>query len=423
MKKRQTIRELKNKIKISEKLIIQQRQLIEALRETQQIQNTILGKSLVGYYIVSDGKFRFVNPLFISYTGYSSGELIGNDADFLIHPDDIREVKKNAQSMLAGTLSSPYEFRIVTKQKEIRWIVEAVSPVLFEGKPAILGSAMDITRKKQTEQRMTESENLYRTIFETTRTVISIVEEDKTLSLVNSEFERLTGYRKEDWEGKKKWTELVDKKDLKRLVNYHRQRRIDPDSVPKSYEYGLINSQGKVMNVLSTVSLIPGSKKYVSSVMDITELKEAEEQLIKKSENLVELNSALKVLLKQREADRVELEATLLSNVKELILPYIEKIRQSGVDKKHLVYIDLIASNLENILSPFSRTLSAKYMHLTSKEIEVANFIKAGKSSKEIANLLNVSSDCVDVHRYHIRNKLGLNNKRANLRSYLSSLS
>jgi DNA-binding NarL/FixJ family response regulator len=206
------------------------------------------------------------------------------------------------------------------------------------------------------------------------------------------------------------------------MLEYHRQRRIDPQSVPGTYECRLIDSQGRTRNVLATDNIIPGTKKNVSSGMDITELKEAERERIRKSENLAELNTALKVLLKQREADREELETTLLSNVKDLVLPYIEKIRQNDLDKKTILYLDLLASNLENILSPFSRTLAATFRNLTSKEIEVANYIKAGKSSKEIALLLNVSRVCVDVHRYHIRSKLGINNKKANLRAYLGSL-
>ena len=423
MENRRTVHFLKEKSRPLRKDVMKQKRLNETLIETQNIQNTLLEKSLVGYYIVSDAKFRIANPAVISYTGYLPEELIGSNADFLIHPDDHQEVKKNAHAMLAGRLSLPYEFRIVTKQNEIRWIMEAVSPILFEGKPAILGNSMDITQRKLTEKRLMESENLYRTVFETTGTMTAIIEEDKTMSLINSEFEKLTGYSKAEWEGKRKWPELVDPQDLPRMEEYHHLRRIAPKSVPRTYEYHLINSEGQIRDVLSTVNIIPGTRKHVASCIDITELKEAEKQLIRKSENLAEFNAALKVLLKQREDDRVELEANLLSNVKELVLPYIEKIRQNGLDKKHLAYVDLLASNLENILSPFSRSLSAKYMHLTSKEIEVANFIKQGKSSKEIAGLLNVSSGCVDVHRYHIRNKLGLNNKRANLKAYLSSVS
>ncbi|MEE9911635.1 MAG: PAS domain S-box protein [Deltaproteobacteria bacterium] len=420
MKKQPAIKS-KKKNRSSEKDVIRRKRLNETLLETKNIQNTILEKSLVGYYIVSEGIFCVANPTVISYTGYSREEMIGKKADYLIHPDDRQEVKRNAHAMLSGNLAYPYEFRIVTKQKEIRWIVEAVAPILFEGKPAILGNSMDITARKLAEKRLMESENLYRTIFETTGTSTTINAEDKTIVMVNSEFEKLTGYRKEDWEGKRKWTEMLEKKDVPRLEAYHRQRRIDPDSVPRTYESNIINSKGEIRTLLNTVSIIPGTRKHVSSAMDITEMKEKENELIVKSQRLEELNTALKVLLKQREDDRRELEATLLSNMKELVLPYVKKIKESKMDEKHLAYIDLLASNLENIMAPFSHRLSAKYTNLTSKEIEVANLIKQGRNSKEIARILNVSRVCVDVHRYHVRSKLGLNKKKTNLKAYLSS--
>ena len=377
--KSRRVQKSKDRVRPLDKSFTNQKQLIE----TQFFQNPLLEKALVAYYIISGGKFIAVNQSVISYTGYSRKEIIGKDAYFLIHPDDLQKVKKNVRTMLAGSLSQPYEYRIITKQKEIRWIMEIVAPLQFANKPAVLGNSMDITQRKLTEERLIESENLYRAIFETTGTSTAIYEEDKTISLVNSGFEKLTGYRKEDWEGKKKWIELVDKKDRKRLSNYHRIRRADPNAVPRSYEYNLINSEGKILNVLSTVGVIPGSRRSVSSVMDITKLKEAEKELLQKSEKLTEFNSAMKVLLKQREDDRREVEATLLSNMKELVLPYIEKIRRLGSDKNQIAYVDLLAANLENILSPFTRTLSAKYMQLTSTEIEVANFIKQGKAARK----------------------------------------
>jgi PAS domain S-box-containing protein len=324
--------------------------------------------------------------------------------------------------MLKGELTSPYEFRIITKNKEILWIMETVTTVTLKGKPAILGNSIDITRRKLAEQRLMESENIYRTIIETTGAAIAIIENDKTISMVNSAWEKLTGYSKADWEGKKKWTELADKRDLPRMNEYHRLRRIDPISVPKSYEYHLIDSQGRVKNVLSTADVIPGTRRHVSSFTDITELKNKEKELIIKSRKLEQLNVALTVLLKRREDDREELEKTLLSNMNDLVFPYIEKLQKSDMDESNSMYLGLVESNLKNIFSPFSRKLSAKYMNLTSKEIEVASFIKNGKSSKEIANHLNVSRICVDVHRYHIRSKLGLTNKKVNLRAYLSTL-
>lgn len=423
MKDQKILQDLKNNIRAQEKTISEQKRFIKALLESQHIHNTIMEKSMVGYYILSKGKFLVINPIAASYTGYEADELIGKRSAFMIYPGDRAEVKRNARAMLNAERILPYEFRIITKKKEILWIMETIVPIVFKSKQAVLANAIDITERKTAEQQLMESENLYRTIFETTGTSTTINAEDKTIIKVNSEFEKLTGYSKEYWEGKRKWTEMLDKNDIPRLEAYHRQRRIDPDSVPRTYESNIVNRKGEMRTLWNTVSIIPGTKKHVSSAMDITELKVKENELITKSQRLEELNTALKVLLKQREDDRVELETTLLSNVKEFVFPYVKKIKEGKIGEKHLAYVDLLASNLENIMAPFSHRLSAKYVNLTSKEIEVANLIKQGRNSKEIAGIMNVSRVCVDVHRYHIRSKLGLNKKKTNLRAYLSSFS
>ena len=139
-----------------------------------------------------------------------------------------------------------------------------------------------------------------------------------------------------------------------------------------------------------------------------------------KTLNLEELNTALRVLLKQRENDREELEEKVLTNIKEFVLPYVEKTRTGKVDPKSLAYLGILESNLKDIIAPFSRKLSSKYVNLTPKEIQIANFIKEGKTSKEIADIMNVSKSAVDIHRYRLRNKLGLNNQKANLKSHLT---
>ncbi|MCK7506701.1 MAG: PAS domain-containing protein [Desulfobacterales bacterium] len=333
MENEKTLLDLKNRIHFLEEEVERLSKQNETLIESQSIQKTILKKSLVGYYIFSKGKFRIINPVVVLYTGYLPEELIGSEADFLVHPDDKAEVKKNSLAMRQGSLFLPYEYRIITKQKEIRWILEVVAPIMFKGEPAILGSAMDITKQKLTEKKLTESENLYRTIFETTGTATVIVEDDKTLSLINAEFEKLTGYRKEDWEGKRTWVDLIDERDRSRVEENHRLRRIDPNAAPRNYEFHLVDSQGNIKNMLSTNSLIPGTNKHVCSVMDITELEEKESELLAKSHNLEDLNTALRVMLKQRAEDREELEQTLLSNVKELIMPNLEKLRKEAQNR------------------------------------------------------------------------------------------
>jgi DNA-binding CsgD family transcriptional regulator len=151
-------------------------------------------------------------------------------------------------------------------------------------------------------------------------------------------------------------------------------------------------------------------------------LKEREKELEIKSSNLEEANIALKVLLKRRDEDKTELEEKILFNVKELVAPYLEKLKKSGLDESQKAYLSVLGSNLENIVSPFGRSLSFGYLNLTPTEIQVANLVKQGKTTKEIAGLLNASRKTIETHRENIRDKLGIKNKKANLRTHLLSL-
>jgi PAS domain S-box-containing protein len=152
-------------------------------------------------------------------------------------------------------------------------------------------------------------------------------------------------------------------------------------------------------------------------------LLEAEKKLKLRAEELVESNSALRVLLKQREKDQEEFENNILSNIKHLIMPYVEKIKKGRTISEEIANINLIESNLNEIISPFSAKLSFQYYNFTPKEIMIADLIKDGKQDKEILEILNISLDTIKTHRRNIRKKLGINNKKINLRTKLLSLS
>jgi PAS domain-containing protein/DNA-binding CsgD family transcriptional regulator len=161
---------------------------------------------------------------------------------------------------------------------------------------------------------------------------------------------------------------------------------------------------------------------------EIVERKEADKKLRKrerelkiKSSNLQEVNTAMKVLLDQREQDRREVEEMVLNNVKELLLPYLEKLKKTKLADLQLAHIRVIETNLDNIISPFLRNLHSKYLNLTPKETRVATLVKEGHTTKEIADLLGMSIAAVEFHRNNIRRKLGICNKKANLVSHLAS--
>jgi len=125
-----------------------------------------------------------------------------------------------------------------------------------------------------------ESEEKYRTVFENTGNATVIVEEDTTISLINTKFEALSGYSKGEIEGMKSWTEFFHEDDIAKIKEYHSTSRISSKAAPITYEARFVDRYGNLKNILLSVSMIPGTKKTVESLLDITERKKLEEQML-----------------------------------------------------------------------------------------------------------------------------------------------
>jgi DNA-binding CsgD family transcriptional regulator len=111
----------------------------------------------------------------------------------------------------------------------------------------------------------------------------------------------------------------------------------------------------------------------------------------------------------------------VLANVKELILPFINELESTLTEKSQKIYLETIKTNLSEITSSFSKKLYSQYHSLTPREIQIADFIRQGKSNKEMAYLLKISVSAVDFHRRNLREKLDIKGKKINLRSFLLS--
>ena len=140
------------------------------------------------------------------------------------------------------------------------------------------------------------------------------------------------------------------------------------------------------------------------------------------AEKLEENNIALKVLLKHREDDKKNLEDDVLANVRELIFPYVERLLEADLESSERTSVEIIHERLNEIISPFLNRLSSLNIMLTPQEIKVATLVREGRTSKEIADVLMISTSAVDFHRKHIRKKLNMSGSGKNLRSYLLSL-
>ncbi|MCC7561031.1 MAG: PAS domain S-box protein [Methanobacterium sp.] len=154
-------------------------------------------------------------------------------------------------------ISAPYGYLV--KPYDIRKLKISIEVALY---------------KKQMENKLKQSqETYYQTIFENTGAATVIIEENKLISLVNMQFTSLTGYSKNEIEGKMEWTEIFSQEDISQMKEYHQLRRVNPDYAPRNYEARIVTRNGAVKPVHLTVAMIPGTEKSMASILDMTELR------------------------------------------------------------------------------------------------------------------------------------------------------
>ena len=225
--------------------------------------------------------------------------------------------------------------------------------------------------------------------------------------------------------------DLLDKKQLVKALKAIEELKQTGSQRPLT-EYKLRYKDGKQVYVETKGSVIYRDHRpyaILGIARDITERKEAEALLRKREEelkvrtlHLEETNAALNVLLRQKEKDKKDLEDKITANIREMVNPYVEKLKSTKLDEVQKIYLNLIKTHLKEIMSPFLQTIKFNQMNFTPTEVGVATLIRDGKNSKEIGQLINISRRTVEFHRNNIRTKLGINNKKMNLRTCLLSI-
>ena len=296
-----------------------------------------------------------------------------------------------------------------------------------------------ITRFKLAEEALRKNEQKYRLLAENVSDVIWTMDTNLRFTYTSPSVKRMRGYSaKETMNQTLEEILTPDSLDIARQAfekeaDIKRSRQEDP-LTPRNLELELICKGGSTIWAEAKFTFLRDTNGRLVGILgvtrDITKRKQAEEALKKrehelevKSSYLEETNIAMKVLLKHGEEDKIKLGQDVLANVKELVSPFINKLKTSRLDDNQIACVDAIETNLNNIISPFLRNMSSQQYRLTPKEIQVANLVKEDKSTKEIAEMLNLSTSAIDFHRNNIRTKLGLKNKKINLQSYLLSLS
>jgi hypothetical protein len=189
------------------------------------------------------------------------------------------------------------------------------------------------------------------------------------------------------------------------------------ESAPKSHEGPFLKEE---RNLLDEVAERLG--RVIERIRADEELREREKELALINQELQEVNTALRVLLRKREEDRSEMEERVARNIKERILPHLKKLKTKGTHETQEDLIELLETNLKDFASGFQRRLTDICLGITPMELRVADLVRQGRTTKEIADLLNSSTRAVEFHRINLRKKLNLKEKKANLRSFLLSM-
>jgi PAS domain S-box-containing protein len=418
--------------------ITERKQVERALREEKDKAQQYLDiASVILVAINSQGEVTLINKKGCDLLGYREEEIVGKNWFDNFLPDRLKDsINSVSQQLLAGEIEPAkyYENPVLTKSGQERLIAWS-NTVLRDETGDIIGhlsSGTDITDHKQAQEALRKSEARYRNLVETSPHGIQEIDMNGTITFANRAHGGIYGYAQEELVGLS-ILDLVASDDERIALGPYLAELVQKQPEPSPYVGQDVTKDGRVIDVQvdwdykrDSDGLVTG---FISVITDITERQQAQEALLKKeselkikAKSLEEVNTALRVLLKEREKDKDDLEEKVLSNVKDLVLPYIERLKKTSLDYNQVSCIDLLKSNLEEIVSPFSRLLSSRYLGLTPTEIRVANLVKEGKTTKEIAGFMNLSPKTVEFHRDNIRKKLGISKSGTNLRTYLLSM-
>ena len=378
------------------------------------------------FRIDRQGGFAFANPADCQAFGYRPDELPQpmTVLEFFA-PEDRARLERGLRHIWGGQPMAGEHFSALHRDG-------STFPVLVSAAASpsgLIGVILDMNAIRRPYRLLEKSEERYRQLLETMNEGFAIVDSATVLTYVNTRLREMLGYGPGELEGKKVEA-LLDRENQKVLRrNYVKRRRGRSDS----YELAWTRKDGvQLATIMSPKPVYDDDGAFIGSysvITDVTLLKRTEEalrqrehELEAKTLNLEEANAALKVLLKRREEDKREFEERIMANVRELVAPYVGKLKRSRLGDRQRAYLNILENNLADLTAPFVDSLSRSFQKLTPAEIRVAAMVREGRTTKQIADILALSPRTVEFHRDQIRRKLGLSRRKTNLRSFLLSL-
>lgn len=389
--------------------------------------------------IDSEGRYIYSSPIVKKILGYDSDEILGKHFYDFFHPED----KDKLKALAFKSFNDHVAFRQFINRnigKDGKTVILSTSGIPLLSKTGELigyrGADTDVTKQYNALKELQEREENLAALLDSASgfAIYQLIYDEKTpyflrVNLVSKSFIEILGipepYKFE------KWFDFLHPDDVDRITKANAQafetRRFNE-------VYRWYNPERKkwlwIHSISTGGSNHKGWNNYVNGVLiDITEKQDAfekltirEKELEGKTRELKQMNAALNILIKKRDQDKIDIEESISANIKQLIFPYLSKIRQRNLNDEQLTLLDILNSNLNEITDSFTHHLTSKFIGLTPTEIRVADLVRQGQKTKQIAQILCLSQKTIESHRENIRNKLGIKNKKINLRSYLLSI-
>ena len=409
-----------------------------AQQESEEKYRKLLDLSPDSVVILQDGKYQFVSSAFTKMFGYTR-EDIGRGLSFfeLVQEKDLDAVRRRYEERMAGKpVPKTFQINLVAKDGTLIPCETSATRVTFNGRTADLVFIRDISERLAAAAALQTSEKTMRVLLNSTHDLALLVAKDGTVLTVNNKAAEWYGKDPEALIGtdiyplmpsdvvelrKRKAEEVIKTKQPVCYTEEINGRYFDCNLFP------ILNEAGEVKSFTVFVRDITERQQNHKALNNVRQeleqrVKERTRELEEKAEKLEEVNTALKVLLKRLDEDKKAVEEKVLFNMRQLVEPILEKLKSGRLTERQKHLMDTLVSNLNEVISPFARRLSNSFMRLTPTEIQIANFIRQGKTTKEIATLLNLSAKTIEFHRDNIRTKIGIKNKKINLRTHLLSI-